>query len=347
MGMTGRFRSLWGGSQPLADTMVDLWFVTPVPAMKIPASIICLCSLSTMIQLAWADASSKAAKIAELMQLTGARQFLHEVDGKADQEEAARAWGRFYSENVSEGDLDAILAYYRSPAGQKDVSASRAALGEVQKYIARKRAPTPAGGPALAARSSTGVGSAPNDTAAASGVGSSASGAGTASGVGSSASDTGAAAGVGSSASGTGTAAGVGSGPRGASPGAMSSGAVGSTSTAPPSAAAHVWDSAPRAPDGRVVPSPSLPEQCDVPPTPAPGSHALPSSGKSVVCICTDEKGILTREPVIAESSGDPRVDSGAIKMARVDSGRYIPPTVDGHPQSACFRFAIDFSHPQ
>ena len=302
--------------------------------MKIPASIICLCSLSTMIQLAWADASSKAAKIAELMQLTGARQFLHEVDGKADQEEAARAWGRFYSENVSEGDLDAILAYYRSPAGQKDVSASRAALGEVQKYIAPKRAPTPAGGPALAARSSTGVGSAPNDTAAASGVGSSASG-------------TGAAAGVGSAASGTGTAAGVGSGPRSASPGAMSAGAVGSTSTAPPSAATHAWDSAPRAPDGRVVPSPSLPEQCDVPPTPAPGSHALPSSGKSVVCICTDEKGALTRDPVIAESSGDARVDSGAIKMARVDSGRYIPPTVDGHPQSACFRFAIDFSHPQ
>jgi hypothetical protein len=287
-----------------------------------------------MIQLAWADASSKAAKIAELMQLTGARQFLHEVDGKADQEEAARAWGRFYSENVSEGDLDAILAYYRSPAGQKDVSASRAALGEVQKYIARKRAPTPAGGPALAARSSTGVGSAPNDTAAASGVGSSASGTGTASG-------------VGSAASGTGTAAGVGSGPRGASPGAMSAGAVGSTSTAPPSAAAHAWDSAPRAPDGRVVPSPSLPEECDVPPTPAPGSHAVPSSGKSVVCICTDEKGALTRDPVIAESSGDARVDSGAIKMARVDSGRYIPPTVDGHPQSACFRFAIDFSHHQ
>ena len=302
--------------------------------MKIPASIICLCSLSTMIQLAWADASSKAAKIAELMQLTGTRQFLHEVDGKADQEEAARAWGRFYSENVSEGDLDAILAYYRSPAGQKDVSASRAASGEVQKYIARKRAPTPAGGPALAARSSTGVGSAPNGTAAASGVGSSASG-------------TGAAAGVGSSASGTGTAAGVGSGPRGTSPGAMSAGAVGSTSTAPPLAAAHAWDSAPRAPDGRVVPSPSLPEQCDVPPTPAPGSHAVPSSGKSVVCICTDEKGELTRDPVIAESAGDARVDSGAIKMARVDSGRYIPPTVDGHPQSACFRFAIDFSHHQ
>jgi len=301
--------------------------------MKFRASIVCLCSLSAGVQLAWADASSKAAKIAELMQLTGTRQFLHEVDGKADQEEAARAWGRFYSQNVSESDLDAILAYYRSPAGQQDVSASRAALGEVQRYMAQKRAPnavpavaangaqTAAGGSGLAPRGSTGVGSDPSGTATA--------------------------AGVRSAPSGTGTAAGVGSAPGGTSHGGATAGAVGPISTVPPSAAERTWATAPRAPDGRVVPSPSSPEQCDVPPTPAPGSHAVPSSGKSVVCICTDEKGILTREPVIAESSGDARVDSGAIKMARVDSGRYIPPTVDGRPQSACFRFAIDFSRHQ
>jgi hypothetical protein len=286
--------------------------------MKIPASIICLCSLSTMIQLAWADASSKAAKIAELMQLTGTRQFLHEVDGKADQEEAARAWGRFYSQNVSESDLDAILAYYRSPAGQKDVSASRAALGEVQRYMAQKRAQTTV--PAAAANGAqerTGRAAAPASATSA------------------------------IAASGTGTAAGVGSGSSGMTHGAAATSAVGPISTVPPSAAERTWDTGPRAPDGRVVPSPSLPEQCDVPPTPATGSHAVPLSGKSVVCICTDEKGILTREPVIAESSGDARVDSGALKMARVDSGRYIPPTADGHPQSACFRFAIDFSHHQ
>jgi len=334
--------------------MVDLWFVTPVPAMKIPASIISLCSLSTMIQLAWADASSKAAKIAELMQLTGTRQFLHEVDGKADQEAAARAWGRFYSQNVSEGDLDAILAYYRSPAGQKDVSASRAALGEVQRYIAQKRVPTAV--PAVAANGAQeGTGRAAsaasvtsavaaNGTTAAGGPGLASRGS---TGVGSASGGAASAAGVGSAASRTGTAAGVGSAPSGTTPGAETAGAVGPISNVPPSAAERPWDTAPRAPDGRVVPSPSLPEQCDVPPTPAPGSHTGPSSGKSVVCICTDEKGILTREPVIAESSGDARVDSGAIKMARVDSGRYIPPTVNGHPQSACFRFAIDFSHPQ
>src|ERR1700754_1384852 len=101
--------------------------------MKIRASLACFGLLGSMavLPLAWADAASKAAKIAELIQLTGARQFLHEVDGKYDQEEAVRAWGRFYADNVTEAELDGILAYYRSPAGQKDVSASRASLSQV------------------------------------------------------------------------------------------------------------------------------------------------------------------------------------------------------------------------
>jgi hypothetical protein len=235
--------------------------------MKIRVSITCLCLLSAAAPCAWADANSKATKIAELAQLTGARQLLHEVDSKSDQEEAVRAWERFYLENVTETDLDSILAYYRSPAGQKDVSASRAALEQVQRYMHEKHAPT----------TSARVGSAPPV------------------------------------------------------PVTESTRQTTSGATSPP-----------RAPDGRVVPSPSSPEQCEVTSTASSGTHA---SGRSVVCVCTDEKGTLIRDPVIAESSGDPRVDSGAIKMARIDSGRYVPPAVNGQPQSACFRFAIDFSH--
>jgi hypothetical protein len=264
--------------------------------MKIRVSIACLCLLSA-VPLAWADASSKAAKIAELVQLTGVRQLLHEVDAKSDQEEAVRAWGRLYSENVTETDLDAILAYYRSPAGQKDVSASRSALGQVQKYMREKHAPTTV---------------ANNTTSTAGTIAASRSGA--------------------------------------PQVPVRGSDDVGSTSAArgaqhESSAAERPWETAPRAPDGRVVPSPLSPERCEVSPPAAPGSHAVSPSGRSVVCVCTDEKGSLTRDPIIAESSGDPRVDSGAIKMARIDSGRYIPPTVDGHSASACFRFAIDFSH--
>lgn len=261
--------------------------------MKIRVSIACLCLLSAAPSV-WADANSKAAKIAELVQLTGARQLLHEVDAKSDQEEAVRAWERFYSDNVTETDLDAILAYYRSPAGQKDVSASHAALGQVQTYMHEKHAPRAAvnNTPAAAGTLATSPAGAPQSPA-----------------------------------------------PRSSDVGSTS--AARSVADAPP-ADERPWESKPRAPDGRVIPSPSSSERCEVTPTAVAGTHA---TGRSVVCVCTDEKGALTRDPVIAESSGDPRVDSGAIKMARIDSGRYIPPTVNGQPQSACFRFAIDFSH--
>jgi hypothetical protein len=264
--------------------------------MKFRASIVGLC-LFGAAPLAWADTSSKAAKIAELAQLAGVRQLLHEIDAKSDQEEAVRAWGRLYSENVTETDLDAILAYYRSPAGQNDVSASRAAVGQVQRYLHEKHA-----------RETV----ANNTPAAADTIGASPSGATQA------------------------------PAPRSSDVRTPST-ARRDTDATP--ATQRAWSSAPRVPDGRVIPSASSPERCEVTPTAAPGPQAVPPGGRSVVCVCTDERGSLTRDPVIAESSGDPRVDSGAIKMARIDSGRYIPPTVNGQPQSACFRFAIDFSH--
>lgn len=249
--------------------------------------LVWLCILSaTAPPLVRADETSKAAKIAELMQLTAERQFLHEVDSKLDQEAAMRAWARSYSANVTEPELDAILAYYRSPAGQKDVSASRAALAQVKSDTHEKHSPTP----------STLVGTIPSAPASRTAT------------------------------------------PPQAAP----------ASPAPSPGSIRQTTSPPRAPDGPITPSPTSPEQCEVtststsPPTPSSPTHA---SGRSVVCVCTDEKGTLTRDPVIAESSGDPRVDSGAIKMARIDSGRYTPPTSNGQPQPACFRFAIDFSH--
>ena len=107
------------------------------------------------------------------------------------------------------------------------------------------------------------------------------------------------------------------------------------------------WDTSPSAPNGRLIPNSPATERCEVALPMAPAIHAVPPSGRSVVCVCTDEKGKLTRDPVIAESSGDSRVDSGALKMARSDSGRYMPPTLHGQPQRACFQFAIDFRRHQ
>jgi hypothetical protein len=299
------------------------------------------------LPVARGDDSSRAAKVAELMQLTGlaqmmaqsravgqaaaqktvqsmaeqalakfptippekrariedaAKQFLRDADSGFDQDDAVRAWGRFYSENLTETELDAILVYYRSPVGQKDVSASRAALPQFQHYIIEKRT----------AVINTAVA---NYTAALRSI-------------------------VDSPATAAAT-------PNAAIPDAVTPNAAAPDAATANGTPARPWDTSPSAPNGRLVPNSPVTERCEVAPPTAAGVHAVPPSGRSVVCVCTDEKGTLTRDPVIAESSGDSRVDSGALKMARSDSGRYMPPTLDGQPQRACFRFAIDFRRHQ
>jgi hypothetical protein len=209
------------------------------------------------------------------------QQFLSEVDGGFDQDDALRAWGQFYSQGLTEQELDAILAYYRSPAGQKDVRASQAALPQFQQYMLEKQ--TAARNTAVA-----------NYAAALREIVSF------------------------------------------SQPGSI------------PPAVRRMQPSAsnPSVPHGKVV-ADSVSDRCEGPPSTAPRARNVPQTGQSELCVCVDEKGALTRDPVITESSGDSRVDSGAVKLARFDSGRYKLPAVDGSPQRGCFRFAINFRHPQ
>jgi hypothetical protein len=245
------------------------------------------------------------------------RQFQRDVENGFDQDDAVRTWGRLYSQSLTDADLDAILAFYRSPVGQKDVTATGAALPQFQHYIIEKNAAVMDAAVA-------------NYTAALRSI------------VDSSTAD--GAAKAGAATAGAGTATGAMAGP---AAGASNAGAVTAGSSTMPESPARRWDSNPTAPNGLVIPNPPPSERCEVtPPTPV-GAHAVPPSGRSLLCVCIDEKGTLIRDPVIAESSGDSRVDSGAVKMARSDSGRYEPPIVDGQPQRACFRFAIDFKHQQ
>jgi hypothetical protein len=314
------------------------------PRGSVVALMLCLSLLwAAGTPLAHADDASRAVKIAELMRLTGLaqmlaeskvteqaaarkmvqsmsqqmfakfptippeqrtrlegaeRQFQRDVENGFDQEDAVRTWGRLYSQNLTDADLDAILAFYRSPVGQKDVTATGAALPQFQHYIIEKNASVMNAAVA-------------NYTAALRSI-------------------------VDSS-----TADGA------AMRGASTAGAVTAGSSTTPESPARRWDSNPTAPNGLVIPNPPPSERCEVPPPTSVGAHAVPPSGRSLLCVCIDEKGTLTRDPVIAESSGDSRVDSGAVKMARSDSGRYKPPIVGGQPQRACFRFAIDFKHQQ
>ncbi len=72
-------------------------------------------------------------------------------------------------------------------------------------------------------------------------------------------------------------------------------------------------------------------------------SARLGESGTATVHVCTDTKGKLTEEPTISETSGTPRLDDGALKLAKAASGRYKPATEDGNPINACFSFRIKF----
>jgi len=73
----------------------------------------------------------------------------------------------------------------------------------------------------------------------------------------------------------------------------------------------------------------------------------LPKNGRTVVCVCVDEAGVLTQDPVIASSSGSPKVDEAASRLAKSGSGQYRPAMADGKPAGGCFRFAITFKSQQ
>ncbi len=49
--------------------------------------------------------------------------------------ELVAMWASFYGRDLSDGDLDDILAYYRSPAGKKDVRASQTAMAGFSQAV--------------------------------------------------------------------------------------------------------------------------------------------------------------------------------------------------------------------
>ncbi len=74
-----------------------------------------------------------------------------------------------------------------------------------------------------------------------------------------------------------------------------------------------------------------------------PASKRLGEQGKVSVHICVDVKGKLSEEPTIQTSSGSPRLDDGAIKLAKAGSGKYRPETQDGQPVASCTTLPIKF----
>ena len=65
--------------------------------------------------------------------------------------------------------------------------------------------------------------------------------------------------------------------------------------------------------------------------------------GAATVGVCVDSKGRLTSAPTMVQSTGSPRLDEGALKLAGAGSGHYRASTEDGRPVNSCYSFRIRF----
>ena len=71
-------------------------------------------------------------------------------------------------------------------------------------------------------------------------------------------------------------------------------------------------------------------------------SKRAEEQGSATVRVCVDAKGKLKGNPEVVTSSGFPRLDEGAVKLAR--AGRYQPGTANGQPQEqSCVSFRVKF----
>jgi TonB family protein len=69
----------------------------------------------------------------------------------------------------------------------------------------------------------------------------------------------------------------------------------------------------------------------------------LEEQGMATVQVCVDAKGRLTSDPTTLQSAGSPRLDEGALKLARAGSGHYRATTEDGRSVDSCYPLRIRF----
>jgi periplasmic protein TonB len=73
-------------------------------------------------------------------------------------------------------------------------------------------------------------------------------------------------------------------------------------------------------------------------------ARRLEEQGNVIVQVCVDPKGRLTSDPTTVQSSGNARLDGGALVLAKAGSGHYRATTEDGHPVSSCYSLRVVFT---
>lgn len=74
-----------------------------------------------------------------------------------------------------------------------------------------------------------------------------------------------------------------------------------------------------------------------------PAARRLGEAGAAAVRVCVDPHGRLAADPTIVQSSGIPRLDQGALRLAKAGSGHYRPTTENGQPVSFCYAYRVVF----
>ena len=67
-------------------------------------------------------------------------------------------------------------------------------------------------------------------------------------------------------------------------------------------------------------------------------------TGSTTIRVCTDDRGRLTGDPTITQTSGSAGLDQGALRLAKAGSGHYRAMTEDGRSVSSCYPFRVTFT---
>jgi periplasmic protein TonB len=70
----------------------------------------------------------------------------------------------------------------------------------------------------------------------------------------------------------------------------------------------------------------------------------MEEQGVTTVRVCVGANGRLTSDPATAQTSGSPRLDDGALLLAKAGSGHYRAATEDGRAVNSCYSFRVRFA---
>ena len=73
-------------------------------------------------------------------------------------------------------------------------------------------------------------------------------------------------------------------------------------------------------------------------------ARRMEEQGVATVGVCVGADGRLTSVPTIEQTSGSPRLDDGALRLAKAGSGHYRAATEDGRPVNSCYSFRVRFA---